>query len=284
MLFGDGPQDLSHPRRRLGQLQLAGVQLGEGQEVAQQGVQSRRRLQYGADDLLLAGIEAPPLQRLGQAQHPVQGGADLVAEVGQEVALGLAGGFGAAQRQPQRLGLLLHLGDVDPEPDHPAIGGRALLDHQPAAVGDALLVAHARILHQRHALADPRLLAADGIGIIPPRHPDPERVLQPAPGREQIGRAVVDFGVALVPEDVAAFAVEEDNALGQGVDGLAQPPLGAAGVALGAFQGVLVPSPQEGDHGRQAALQPPGRPSRPHYSPTHSPISTHARPDTAPIG
>ena len=45
---------------------------------------------------------------------------------------------------------------------------------------------------------------------------------------EQVGAAVVDLGVFLVPEDVAAFGVEEHDALRQDVDRLAQPLVGFA--------------------------------------------------------
>jgi len=47
---------------------------------------------------------------------------------------------------------------------------------------------------------------------------------------------VIDLGVTFVPEDVAAFRVEEDHAFGQDVDGFAQPGLGLARLALRPLQ------------------------------------------------
>ncbi len=200
-----------------------------------------------------------------------------MAEVGQEIALGPAGRLRAAQRQAQRLGLLLHLGDVDAKPDDTAVGGRPLLDHHPAAVGDALLVPHARVQQQRHALCDPLVLATYGVGIVASRHADPQRVLELAARGEQVGRAVVDLRVAPVPEDVATLAVEEDDPFGDAVDGLAQPLFGPPRVAFGALEGVLVPAAQERGQGRQAAVEPPRRLRQTRLGPTHATIPAHPR-------
>jgi hypothetical protein len=37
---------------------------------------------------------------------------------------------------------------------------------------------------------------------------------------EQVGTAPIDVGILLVPQDVAVLGVEEDDALGQNVDGV----------------------------------------------------------------
>ena len=60
-----------------------------------------------------------------------------------------------------------------------------------------------------------------------------------APGLNRSELRVVDLGVFLVPEDVAAFVVEKHDALRQDVDRLAQPlmrfaRLGDGGFGLGA--------------------------------------------------
>ncbi len=88
---------------------------------------------------------------------------------------------------------------------------------------------------------------------------------------------MVEFSVALVPEDVAALPVEEDDPLGQHIDGFAQPPLGSARLALGAFQRVLVPAARKRRQGGNCLPQPaPGR--------SHATISVRARSQTAGIG
>ena len=47
---------------------------------------------------------------------------------------------------------------------------------------------------------------------------------------EQIGAALVDVGVLLVPENVAAFGIEEDDALRQDIERFAQPRIGLFGI------------------------------------------------------
>ena len=80
-----------------------------------------------------------------------------------------------------------------------------------------------RVVEQREALGEPFLLAALGGGIVAAHDADAQRVLEPRADLEQVGAALVDVGVLLVPQDVAAFRVEEDDALRQDLDGLAQP-------------------------------------------------------------
>ncbi len=134
-------------------------------------------------------------------------------------------------------------------------------------------MAHARVLQQGQAVGDPLVLAADGVGIVAAGDADAQGVSQPAAGGEQVGGAVVHLGVPLVPQDVAAFAVEEDQALGQDVDGVVQPAFGPPRLALGPRQGVLVPAAQErrerscdSGHGRTD----PGHPGPPGFRRKHT--------------
>ena len=73
-------------------------------------------------------------------------------------------------------------------------------------------------------LGDPLLLAAEGRRIVAARHADAQRVLELDADFEEVGAALVDVGVLLVPQDVASLAVEEDDALRQNVDRFAQAP------------------------------------------------------------
>ena len=106
-----------------------------------------------------------------------------------------------------------------------------LLDQDAAAVRQPLLVALARAVELRQALGEPLLLAPLGRRIVSAHDADAQRVLEPRADFEQIGAALVDVGVLLVPEDVAAFLVEEDDALRQDLDGFAQARVG--GTRLG---------------------------------------------------
>ena len=63
---------------------------------------------FPGDDRQLARSD-----RLGHAEHPVQGRADLVAHVGEEGALGEVGRLRRLLGRPQRLGAALPLGDVE---------------------------------------------------------------------------------------------------------------------------------------------------------------------------
>jgi hypothetical protein len=167
-----------------------------------------------------------------------------VAHIGQELALGPAGGFGAGEGLAQGLGLGLHLGDVDAQADDAAVGGPPLLDHQPAPVRQALLVALAGGgAELGQPLGQPFLLAPDRLGIVAPRHADAQGVGQPDPRAEQIGGAVVHLRIALVPQDVAALIVQEDHAFRDGLDGVAQAVARQPGLGFGLGEGVRAQPP-----------------------------------------
>ena len=123
------------------QAQLAGLNLGDVQDVVDDGQQ----VVAGGVDLLQAlqllrggvGVE-----QVGEAQDGVHGRADFVAHVGQELALGLAGRFGGGPGPDHGLFRLPALGDVPvrgPASQVMAVGAVDRLAHvfQPAhlAVG-----------------------------------------------------------------------------------------------------------------------------------------------------
>ncbi len=99
------------------ELQLAGLDLRVVENVveqAQQGVGRRVRLDHIVE---LAGGELGVLDQLQHAEHGVEGGADLVAHVGEEGGLGLAGGI-CLLLGIEQAGLQLGLGcDVPVEAD-----------------------------------------------------------------------------------------------------------------------------------------------------------------------
>ena len=174
-----------------------------------------------------------------------------MAHVGQEFALGPAGGGLPLQGLRQFLGLTLHLGDVDAQTDQPAVGGAPVLHHQPASVGELLLQPLARgVLQLGEAFGDPRLLPAGRFGVVAALDADPQGLGELAARGEEVGGAVVDLGVARVPEDVTPLGVQEDDALGKGVDGGLQAVPGLLGLALGPTQDAAADPPVEHAHDR----------------------------------
>ena len=72
-------------------LQLAGLDLGEVEDVVEDAQQILRGLVDLFHVLALLGLQVGHQGQVGQADDGVHGGADLVAHVGQEAALGLVG-------------------------------------------------------------------------------------------------------------------------------------------------------------------------------------------------
>ena len=129
----------------------------------------------------------------------------------------------AVEQQPERRLALLQFGDVDAQADNAAILGQPLLDQDDAAVGQRLFMPFARLMELCQPLGDPFFLATDRFWIIAALDADADGVLQPRARLEEVGTAVVDLRIFLVPENVAAFGVEKHDALRQDVDRLAQP-------------------------------------------------------------
>ena len=87
----------------------------------------------------------------------------------------------------------------------------------------------------REALLQPFFLAPDRFGIIAAPDADAKRIGEFRTGRKQISAALVDIGVLLVPENVAAFGVEEHDALRQDVERFAQARIGLLSICNGGF-------------------------------------------------
>ena len=132
----------------------------------------------------------------------------------------------AVEQQAERGFALFHLGDVDAQADNAAVAGAPLLDQDTASVGQALLVPAARVVETLEPFGDPFFLTADRFRIVAAGDADAQRVLQARARLEQVSAAPIDVGVLLVPQDVAPLRVEEDDALRQDVDRVAQPLVG----------------------------------------------------------
>ena len=123
----------------LGDLHFARLDLGQVQDavdVFQQNPAAAPDVPEAV--VLLLGVLLPQAQ-LGHAQNGVEGGADIVAHVGQKLALGLAGGLGGLGGDP---GLLLLL---------PQGHGGGFVLENPQGLGGLLRVPR----HGQHPHADP---------------------------------------------------------------------------------------------------------------------------------
>jgi hypothetical protein len=76
------------------QLEPAGLDLAEVEDVVDKGQERIGRRSDGLGEAALGGIERRVQQEPGHADHAVHRRPDLVAHVGQEIALGLVGGVG----------------------------------------------------------------------------------------------------------------------------------------------------------------------------------------------
>ena len=82
---------------RLLQTQFSGLDLGQVQDIIDDGQQvSGRGIDLG-QPLRLLGRWLGTLQQMGENDDGIHGGADFMTHIGQEAALGLAGGFGSFQ-------------------------------------------------------------------------------------------------------------------------------------------------------------------------------------------
>ena len=158
LLVGLRRQQLHHAlhalvdRQRGGiEVQLVGLDLGEVEDLVDQGEQRARRALDGVGVGALLGGEVRIGQQRRHAEDAVHRRADLVAHGGQEARLGAVGGFRLLARLPQ-LGLRVPpLGDVAAGALHLGDGGiagrdRMLLPLEPARPERGLDLLHVALL------------------------------------------------------------------------------------------------------------------------------------------
>ncbi len=130
----------------------------------------------------------------------------------------IAGALPGAGEKRQRLLPALHLGDIGNEDDDSAVARRLLKHAKPGVVTPLALeraVAREVILH---ALAQPRLLVADGGWEHAERDGLAQQILKRNARHEKLGARSVDRAVTLVAQHQPIFGVEDGNAFGQTFD------------------------------------------------------------------
>ena len=142
----------------------------------------------------------------------------------------------AFEQQSERSLALLQFGDVDAQADDAAFAGAPLFDQYAASVREPLLMTIGRPVQLGKALCQPFLLAPLGGGIIAAHDTYPQRIGEARADFEQVGAAMINLGVLLVPKDVAPFRIEKDDALRQHFEGFAQAGMRGARFLLGAIE------------------------------------------------
>ncbi len=159
---------------------------------------------------------------LREADDGVERGAQLVADIGEEVRFRAAGDLGRLLRGEQRLLAGLQIGDVGADAHHRAVGGPVVADLDPAAVAQLQLERRARLLAQLEAIGKPCLAFAV-------RHHDLTGIDQGAnevgemrSGNDAVGDACEGHAELAVAEYEAIVGIEQGEAFGNALERLGQ--------------------------------------------------------------
>uniref|UniRef100_A0A0N4ZCW1 Flagellar hook-associated protein 1 n=1 Tax=Parastrongyloides trichosuri TaxID=131310 RepID=A0A0N4ZCW1_PARTI len=209
------------------QVQPSGLDPGQVENVAEQGLQGAAGRLDQVQHLMLGGAQFRSRQRLGHADDAVQRRADLVAHIGQEAALGAIGGFGGVASLGQSFGAADHVGDVRTDGDQTAAGGATVLDTQPA-IADLKLARALRIAALGQSFSGPGVFAADGFGIDARLQADVEKFFKRDADLQGAGQVGADIQVSLVPDLQPIVGVIDAQTVGHGVNRLQHLPQHAA--------------------------------------------------------
>ena len=192
------------------------------------------------DEVLLTQILGVLLQHLGDADHGVERRAQLMAHVGQELALGAGRLLGLLHGAAQLEFRMLEVGDVGVDRDDAAVMGVALGDLDPAAVGALLDQRLGRVAVARDPLGDPGVDPADRLADPTALGRAAHDRLERHAGLDRRGVARVEhLAVAVVAEHQAVGGIEQGEALRDALDRVGQPALQATdrGLRLLALRG-----------------------------------------------
>ena len=139
-------------------LHLAGLDLGEVEDVVDQAEEvpaGDADLGEVGDEALLAELRGFLDEHFAVADDGVERRAQLVAHIGEELALRLVGGVGLLLGLLQLALALLELGDVGVDGDRAAVRRLPLADPDPAAIGIMLLDHAVRLAVLAEAAREP---------------------------------------------------------------------------------------------------------------------------------
>ena len=213
---------------------LAGLDLGEVEDVVEQSEQRARRA-LGLECVVgLARRQLGPAQQRQHAQDRVHRRADLVAHVGEKLAL-------RPRRLLGRLGRPHQLGDVGVVTHDVSVGHAAFADAQRAAVAQASRHQRRRLVVGGHSLGHEGVDAADGSRELAALGADANDVFKMRARHHQLGAQRVQLAVALVAQHHAVVGIEQRVSVVQRIDRAAQQGAGALHLGLGvpAFRDVL---------------------------------------------
>ena len=132
---------------------------------------------------------------------------------------------------------LLELGDVGIDRDGAAVLGAALADHHPAAVAAPLHLRLARIAMLLQPFGNPFLDAAFRILDVAALSGPADDALERRAGAQiDLQAGVEQVAIARVADDQPVLAVVADEAFGNALDRLGEPPFAAQPRLLGAAQ------------------------------------------------
>ena len=208
------------------QRHLARFNLGEVQNLVEQ-TQQRTCCTVGFVGIVrLAVGQVGFLQERQHADDGVHGGANLMAHIGQKLALGLGGLLG-------RCGRLHHLGDVNPETHGVAIGHSALNHPQGATAIKMLDQCGLGLAVNLHAPGHPFVNAPNGRLVLAAFGSHPNNVLKPIARNHHVGAQGVDVPVVLIAQHQPVVSVKQRKGNVQSLDGPVQQFGAAAAFSFG---------------------------------------------------
>ena len=210
--------------RELGllQFQAPGLDLGEVQDVVDDGEQRFAAFADGFGVIALVGCQPGIEQQPGHADDAVHRRADLVAHRGQEFRLGMVGGFRLLLRVEQFARDPAAIGYVHVDADRAAVEGT------PLGALDLHAVRH--VMEERRAIGaevgfDPVGQPVGRVGVVEivvALDQGVEGVIEGEAGMKQIGDGREHVPVRLIAQDQPVLRIEQHQPFGNAGDGGSQ--------------------------------------------------------------
>ncbi len=224
---------------------LAGLQPRQVHDVREQRLERDAGAADGLDHLTLALVQRGMGEDVGDAEDAVQRRAQLVADGGEELALGAVGGLCGVTGLGKHLVGPVEIGDVHHHGHKAAVAGAPSLGANPALA--VLVLVGAQPVPRRHTRLDPGRCVAEGFWMSPGVDVLLEQLAERHSRTQGSGR-VDQLGVTAVPDGDAVVGIEICDALGHRFDGVLQ--VGDGGLAAPALQHHQAASQEEDQRGR----------------------------------